>query len=131
MWLAVLLAAGVCGAQDAAAAERALRAFRVPSSPSISSWARFKKLADGHGRCTDGVLAGFWDDTVTELFDKQWEAALHFVPLRKDKKFRAFVSTFGGKTADSYAVRRVLKHANHCALQDEKLCSWITENFSR
>jgi hypothetical protein len=128
---ALLFAVAVCGAEDAAAAERALRAFHVPDDPSASAWPQFRKLVERHGQCTDGVLAEFWDDTVTGMFDKQWPGALKFGPLRKDATFREFVAKFGGAKADAYAVRRVMKKAGNCAPADEELCLWIRANFSQ
>jgi hypothetical protein len=128
MLVAMLLA--LCSAQDAAAADKALHRFRVPSEASPGSWARFKGLVDKHGRCTDGALAEFWDDDVTAMFDKQWIAALRFKPLRKNKKLRTFVARFHGGTADQYAVRRVLKRANHCARRDDAFCGWVRDVFT-
>jgi hypothetical protein len=129
MVLALLLAVATCGPGDAAAAERALRKFHVPPDPSAASWVRFKRLVDRHGACADGVLNGFWDDTVTGMFDKQWRSALGFQPLRRDPEFRAFVAKFNGGTADAYAVRRVLSKTRRCAPSDESFCQWVSHNF--
>lgn len=126
-----MLAAEICSPQNVAATETALNVFRVPTAPDANAWMQFKKLVEAHGKCTDGALGEYWDDIVTQMFDKQWEAALHFEPLRRDQSFRAFVSNFGGETVGGDAVRRVVDRAKHCAQRDSKLCGWIHQNFTR